>query len=110
MANFKRKKCRGNCFRSNRGSETARRAKLGFKPHRIPDLSWWDWHAGRRWSGFWPGWYHPYSKSPAWWDRTYNTRPHRTKTRRMERKILTGQIDPEDAAWPLQNKPVDFYW
>ena len=47
---------------------------------------------------------------PRWWDIHYHTRPHRTRTRRLERLILKGVIDADNAAWPLRRKPHIYYW
>lgn len=109
MANFKRRKCRRNCFRSLRGSETSRRAMLGIKPHRVPDYDYVDGTPTIDIRAVWPRWYNFMSHNPAWFDREFHTRPHRVATRRFERAILAG-ADPDDIAWPVRNKPTNYYW
>lgn len=111
MANYKRRKCRANAIHAKRGSETSRRARAGIKPVRPkPGLARWEddeyWEAGRtyrRWS-----WLHHW---PAWWDRVFHTRPKRVAIKRLERKILRDEVDPDDLSWPLGNrKPHNYYW
>lgn len=126
MAHYKRGKCRRDCPKAIRGSETSWRARFGLKPVRIlpehiPDWplrktdAEWDamWHPrgrhgnrGRKISG-------PFSMMngyPAWWDRTFHTRPRRSKEKAIARRILCGDLDPDDAAWPLEKKPHIYYW
>jgi len=48
---------------------------------------------------------------PRWWDIVFHTRPRRIETHRLEHKILSGHLDPDDAAWPLGNhRPHVYYW
>jgi hypothetical protein len=122
MAHYKRGKCRHHCPRAIRGSDTSWRARWGFKPVRLPEIK--DWPD--RYSAEWHAWWHPkgrhgnrgqkiagpYSQMgsyPAWWDRTFHTRPHRAKVRSLERKIMHG-ADPDNLAWPLAKKPHIYYW
>lgn len=106
MAHYKRKKCRYHPNgRHHQGSQTTFRVRLGLKP--VPK----DWRRdGIPWQEIWPAWLKQYSAHPAHWDRTYHIRPHRMRTKRMERQILMGRIDPDDAAWPIPNRPYIYYW
>ncbi len=107
MAHYKRKKCRYHSTGTkHQGSETTFRVRLGLKP--VPK----DWRRSRiPIDVIWPRWLHNvYASSPAHWDRTYHTRPHRVRTKRMERQILMGLIDADDAAWPVPNRPQVYYW
>jgi hypothetical protein len=126
MAHYKRRKCRSNCLKAIRGSQTSWRARFGFKPIRIlwEDIPHWSVrHGSAEWDAMWhPRGRHgnrgrkiggPYSMMnsyPAWWDRTFHTRPRRAKERVITRRILQGTLDPEDTAWPLSKKPHSYYW
>lgn len=109
MANFKRGKCRRNCFRSLRGSTTSRRKLLGMKPYRVPDYDYIDGAPTIDLRAIWPRWYSWVSHNPAWFDREFHIRPHRSATRRLERAILMGD-DPDGVVWPLRRKPTQYYW
>ncbi len=112
MAHFKRRKCRYNAVHAKRGSLSSWRAKHGYKPVRTGDvhtMSWEDWRQR---------WIHPKGKSylsmmngnPAWWDRVFHVRPHRVRTKRMERAVLLGKVDPDDLAWPIPYRPWQYWW
>lgn len=109
MAHFKRGKCRRNAPHAIRGSEASRRKRLGLKPYRVDHDRY---HIGcREWRIIWPDWYNFTSSYPAWWDREFHTRPKRVATKRLERAIVRGLIDPDDTAWPLgSRKPTNYYW
>lgn len=124
MANFKRRKCRRNAVHAKRGSTASWRKKHGFQPIRLVDayagVSYWDraaWLAAQEASR--KQWDHPKGRGyvsmmggwPAWWDRQFHIRPKRAATKRLERKILRGEIDPDDTAWPLgSRKPHIYFW
>jgi len=126
MAHYKRGKCRRNCTKAIRGSQTSWRARFGMKPIRIAwgDIP--DWnirHCSAEWDAMWhprgrhgnrgrkiSGHYSMMSSYPAWWDRTFHTRPRRAKEKAMARQILKGNLDPDNAAWPLQKRPHIYYW
>ena len=111
MAHYKRGKCRRNCPRAIRGSSTSWRARHGFKPVRI-DLDKY-WPGTTEWYELWhqPGKSHlgMMGSYPAWWDRTFHTRPWRAKSRQLEKAILRG-ADPDNAVWPIWGKPHIYYW
>lgn len=46
---------------------------------------------------------------PRWWDKCFHTRPSRTKTRRLENRVLRGE-DPDNMTWPDGRKPHIYYW
>jgi len=104
MAHYKRGKARTSCPRAIRGSTNSWRAKAGLKPVRIEEAR--ELPFEERW--------HPYldmiNSYPAWWDRTFHTRPRRAKERAITRNILVGKLDPDNAAWPLEKKPHIYYW
>lgn len=52
------------------------------------------------WTGCWP----------RWWDIVFHTRPTRRRTNAMVRAIYLGQLDADEAAWPLPKKPHRYYW
>lgn len=108
MANYKRRKCRRNCIKAIRGSDTSWRARHGFKPARI-NID--DYELGSaEWNALWePRHLSQMNTYPAWWDREFHTRPKRAETRRLERQVLNGR-DPDDIAWPLLRKPHIYYW
>jgi hypothetical protein len=107
---------------------TSRRARDGFRPARRPEfqpeegLYWRDRGAWRTaldaWNRLcWEN--HPQGKNylgsclrgwPRWHDILYHNRPHRSATKRLERAVLMGWVDAEDAAWPLAKKPHQYYW
>lgn len=120
MANFKRGKCRRNCPKAIRGSQTSWRARHGFRPARVlpfheahPGCSVmsaeWDAHHELMWAQQGKHYVSMMGSYPAWWDREFHTRPHRAATKRLERKIITG-ADPDDIVWPLRRKPHRYYW
>ncbi len=54
---------------------------------------------------------HRLASWPAWWDILHHRRPKRRCNRRMERAVLMGWLDADEAAWPLGNhKPHNYYW
>lgn len=117
MANYKRGKCRHKSIHAQRGSETSWRARNNMKPVRVPDISH-DGYDSRTWHASWEAWrriywpagrHTPMRNWPAWWDRTFHTRPHRAKVRRLERKVMQG-FDPDNIAWPLAKRPHIYYW
>jgi hypothetical protein len=122
MANYKRGKCRRNCPKAIRGSQASWRARQGLKPVRIRVPDYTEIHRSDRalWGSAWAAWKrawdHPEGRSmmrssPAWWDRTFHTRPKRARARRLERQVLLGQIDEDDTVWPLASrKPTTYYW
>lgn len=124
MAHFKRGKCRRNCPRAIRGSTTSWRARHGFRPARVPSTpsrfdyedrsEWsfaWDWHRRVMWDEQPKPYLSMMSGSPAWWDRLFHTRRKRAEVRRLESKVLRGDVDPDDLCWPLGNrKPTIYYW
>lgn len=108
MAHYKRKKCRYHSTGTrHRGSQTTLRARLGMKPVRIRGWYLWD---DVNVHEIWPHWFNWYDSAPAHWDRTFHTRPHRMRTKRMERQILMGLVDPDDANWPIPNRPQVWYY
>lgn len=102
MAHYKRGKCRYH-YGAGRMSDKTRRKHYGMKvkPGRwiIYDDDWEH-----------PYWYNLYSKSPRWHRIIFHHRKHRSATREIERKVLTGKIDADGAVWPDKKKPVIYYW
>jgi hypothetical protein len=48
---------------------------------------------------------------PRWWDIMHHTRPRRRDERRITWLVLTGDLDPDAATWPLGNsRPHIYYW
>lgn len=109
MANYKRGKCRRNCFGSLRGSETSRRKILGIKPCKVPDYDYVNDTPTIDLRTIWPRWYRWMARNPAWFDREFHTRPHRAATKRLEKAVLSG-ADPDDIAWPIPRRPTQYYW
>jgi len=61
--------------------------------------------------GGWPDWVRgPMGNHPRWWDLVFHTRPHRARTKAIARRIMRGEIDPDDTAWPLPDKPTKYFW
>lgn len=108
MAHYKRKRCR-YLGKSRRNSTTFTRKRWGMKPIKIPH-DWWDldipysilWPTN---TGYW--WGNSYPRS---WDIQYHTRPRRGREKAMERKVLSGRVDADEAVWPLSKKPHVYYW
>jgi len=109
MANFKRGRCRlHTCGRHP--STTFVRKRLGLKPIIVPDYDYIDGTPTIDLRAIWPRGVNRYlGRNPAWWDRTFHIRPHRARTRRVERAILNG-ADPDDTLWPVPNRPHKYYW
>lgn len=113
MAHYKRGKCRYH-GKTRHCSETFIRRRRGLKPVVIPDgppgrewHPWWQQHKRI----FWPsGAYHWYSTSPAWHDILHHSRPRRSKEKRLEKAILAGRIEADEAMWPLSKRPHIWYW
>lgn len=106
MANFKRGKCRYQLYRTHRGSFASRLSRNGLRPVRPKDglRSWEDeqYYQAKcqlNWLNQWPRRH----------DYIHHTRPHRTKTKRLEREVLNG-ADPDGVVWPLAKKPHHYYW
>lgn len=126
MAHFKRRKCRYRIHRAIRGSRSSWRARHGFKPV-VVTLATPDWFS-RYTSAAWDAMWHPrrwhgnrgkkiggpdsmMSSYPRVWDLHFHTRPRRVQTRRLERAVLTGRLDPDNTVWPLgNNRPHTYYW
>ena len=47
---------------------------------------------------------------PNYWDILWHRRPHRRATKRIEHAILSGKLDPDNAAWPVSKRPHQYYW
>lgn len=47
---------------------------------------------------------------PRWWDIVFHTRPWRRRERAMLRAVLLGQLDADEAPWPVPHKPHRYYW
>ncbi len=107
MANFRRRKPRTRT--SPRGSTASWRARRGLKPVRIDYGDYWP-DKLAEWKEAWPARFAMLGGNPAWWDRVFHNRPHRAKTKRLERKVLRDQIDPDDTVWPISRKPTQYYW
>jgi hypothetical protein len=89
MANFRRRRPRYV------GGVHGRGARSKWECKKIPGWDQWGWINGY----------------PAYWDRIYHSRPRRSKNKALERAIVAGRLDPDDAAWPLGNhKPHQYYW
>ena len=54
--------------------------------------------------------HHPYRKVPGWWNRIHHIRPARRLCHQIEQALLTGDLDPDDATWPVAKKPHVYYW
>ena len=90
MANFKRRRPR---CRSHSRSRKDRERQADLK-RRLPEISGWMWlHS-------WP----------QWWDLVFHRRPHRAKTKNTMRRVFSGHLDADDAAWPLHKAPHKYYW
>lgn len=44
------------------------------------------------------------------WKRVMMNRPHRAEKRRVEKDIVAGRVDPEEAVFPIWGKPFIYYW
>jgi len=120
MANYKRGKCRNHVPRAIRGSMASWRAKHNFRPIKLTKEDWQK--SGAAWNALWlpneglgnkgrkTGYLDMMSSYPAWWDRIFHTRPRRNQERMTLRAIVSGQLDPEEAVWPLPKKPHSYYW
>ena len=84
MANFKRKKPRA---RTSRGYS-----------HRAGNKRFSEHHTF--WMCHWP----------AWWDIIFHRRPARARAAALERKVLNGAVDVDDATWPVNKKPHSYFW
>jgi hypothetical protein len=123
MAHYKRKRCRYQ-GKSRRDSTSFLRVRLGLKPVILP--TWDQIRAGAAygspeyqaaWQAYyqrkdWPDWYSWYggNQEPRWWTILEHTRPRRARDRAMERKVLNGRVDADEAIWPLSKKPHIYYW
>lgn len=50
-----------------------------------------------------------YSASPSHWNRDVHTAPRRAEERDLMRKIVKGELDPDDVLFPDGKKPF-IYW
>lgn len=46
---------------------------------------------------------------PRWWDKMFHTRPSRSRTKMLEKKVLRD-ADPDNMVWPDGRKPHIYYW
>lgn len=53
---------------------------------------------------------HWMSNYPRWWDVVFHTRPNRRANTRMMRSVFIGNVDEDEAVWPLSKKPHKYYW
>jgi len=103
MAHFKRGRCRR--APTKRGSDAYLRKRLGLKPYNPKFAD----YGSRNWWRLWPRWLHGRDRrAPAWFDRTFHNRPHRMRTRAVEKKVLRG-ADPDELLWPMPLRPY-IYW
>lgn len=51
----------------------------------------------------------PLKSYPRWHDILFHSRPHRRRTKALERLLAKG-VDPDAANWPLRRKPHKYYW
>lgn len=116
MANFRRRRPR-YATRGNFPTTTVFRKRHGFKPIRIPSPP--NWRAPVcKWQAWRALWRHPYAENsykhekgkPAWFDRVFHSRPRRAREKRIEAAILRGAVDPDAAIWPLDRKPVIYFY
>ena len=84
MANFKRNKPRA---RTQRGY-SRRAGNARFEKHHFAWMCSW----------------------PAWWDIIYHRRPMRARGAAIERQVMKGVVDADNAVWPLSKKPHQYYW
>lgn len=119
MAHYKHGKCRYQGKRKG-CSETFTRKRMGLKPVKLPDF-WWEWDTHDKFSlkSFaaqmtreqWKANGYSFLNSwPRWHDILYHNRPRRTAEKRLARRVIKGDIDLEDVAWPLAKKPHQYYW
>ena len=121
MANFRRRRPRGRTWDSLRGSDTSWRAKYGLKPARLPE----DWftYEGDAYESLWhPRGRHgnrgykisgPFSQMnmvPAWWVRSFLTKPYRAKMKLLVHRVKTGRRDADDTSWPPVKRSQSYYW
>lgn len=57
-----------------------------------------------------PMYYNWLANWPRWWDIVFHRRPERRRTKAMVRRIMLGQLDADDAAWPVPKKPHQYFW
>jgi len=102
MAHYKRGKCR----RHGRITFLAEPTKI--KRAGLP-LEY-KWFLGRR-ILIWPKELRSfYGRSPAKWNRSFHSRPHRARERRVARQVVTGAVDADEALWPVLRKPTIYFW
>lgn len=122
MAHYKRGKCRYN-GKCRHASLTFYRKRWGLKPiivprfERPPGSKRWEKVWKEAWLSHrdmvrraWPDEFSMMSNYPRSWDIQFHTRPRRAKEKLVERKIVTGKIDPDEAIFPLSKKPHIYYW
>lgn len=47
---------------------------------------------------------------PASHDRVFHNKPHRARAKAVEKAVTSGEVDPDEALWPLVRKPHNYYW
>lgn len=84
------------------------RAKHGMKPVRVHRED----YDYANWRSVWePNYISMMSGWPAWWDRVFHTRRKRAEIRRLEGKVMRGEVDPDNLSWPLgSRKPHQYFW
>lgn len=53
---------------------------------------------------------HFFNHWPAWWDIMFHRRPERRRAAAVTAKVRRGEIDADQAAWPVGKKPHQYYW
>jgi len=54
---------------------------------------------------------HWLSHWPAWWDRLFHTRPARHADHQLEKALVKGVVDPDEALPKFDgHKPHRYYW
>ena len=51
------------------------------------------------------------ASNPRWWDLVFHIRPKRREGNRVTKKVFLGQLEADEAVWPLGcKKPTQYYW
>jgi hypothetical protein len=65
-------------------------------PHRRRDVDNW--------------WNISYNRNPGWWTNLVETRPKRMRDKLLARKIIKGELDPDEALFELDYRPHIYWW
>ena len=106
MAHYKRKRCRYQAHWKYPAQAFIRK-RLGLRPVNPNHHD----YSSEEWRRLWPdGTGHPCNHSPRWADILWHSRPRRHKDRAECRRVVSGNVDPDEALWQLEKKPHIYYW